>query len=170
MALGRSNDADTAYAQALVRDPRSTQALLGLGRLRLGDAPARAEQMFRRALAVTPNQAAALNDLGIALDLQGRHTDAQDSYGAALAADPGMRAAEVNLALSTALGGKPAEAAKVLLPIASRPDASLRERHDLAAVLVMDGRVDEARRLLSPALSGAELEAAIAGYQSLLSK
>ncbi len=168
IALGRSNDADTAYTQALVRDPRSAPALLGLGRLRLGDDPARAEQLFRRALAIDPHLAAASNDLGIAQDLQGRHTDAQASYGAALAADPAMRAAQVNLALSMALGGQPADAAQLLFPIANRPDASVRERHDLAAVLAMGGHVEEARRLLSPSLSGADLDRAIAGYQALL--
>ncbi len=168
VALGRFNDADTAYTQALLRDARSTPALLGLGRLRLRDDPARAASLFRRALAITPDLAPALNDLGIAQDLQGQHSAAQDSYGAALVADPAMRAAQVNLALSLALGGKPAEAARRLIPLAAGPDASTRERHDLAAVLAMDGRVEEARLLLSPGLAGADLDAAIAGYRALL--
>ena len=48
----------------------------------------------------------ALNDLGIARDLQGRHTDAQTAYRSALGVDPDMRAAQVNLALSLAMSGQ----------------------------------------------------------------
>ena len=48
----------------------------------------------------------ALNDLGIARDLQGRHTDAQMAYRQALGISPEMSAAQVNLALSLAMGGQ----------------------------------------------------------------
>ena len=59
-------------------------------------------------------------------------------------------------------------AARLLLPLAGGLDASLRERHDLAAVLAMAGRTTEAARLLSPDLQGADLDAALAGYRALL--
>jgi len=167
-ALGRPNEADTAYANALVLAPRSVGALLGLGRLRLADNPGRAEELLLLALAQNPREAAVLNNLGIARDLQGRHAEAQKSYGEAIAANPSMRAAQVNLALSMALSGQPDAAARLLLPLAGGLDASLRERHDLAAVLAMAGRTTEAARLLSPDLQGADLDAALAGYRALL--
>lgn len=166
--LHRLNEADTAYTDALVLDPKSVSALLGLARLRLASDAKRAEELLLLALAQRPREAAALNDLGIARDLQGRHTDAQKAYGEAIAANPDMRAAQVNLALSMALSGHPDEAARRLLPLAGGPDATVRERHDLAAVLAMAGRTAEAAHLLSPDLQGAELDAAIAGYRALL--
>jgi Flp pilus assembly protein TadD len=168
IAQGRPNEADAAYTNAIVVDPGCIPALLGLGRLRLASDPRRAEELFRLVLARAPRNAVALNNLGIARDLQGRHAEAQAAYGQAIAADPDMRAAQVNLALSTALAGRPGDAARLLQPLASGPDATVRERHDLAAVLVMDGRVAEATQLLSPDLQGAELEAAISGYRALL--
>jgi Flp pilus assembly protein TadD len=169
-ALKRPDEADAAYTNALVLAPDSQDALLGLGRLRLSTDPKRAEAFFRRVIARAPRNAIALNDLGIALDLQGRHAEAQKNYGAAIAANPDMRAAQVNLALSTALGGHPEAAVDLLTPLATRSDASARERHDLAAALAMAGRPEEAARLLSPDLQGADLDAAIAGYRSLLAR
>lgn len=121
-----------------------------------------------RVLAHQPQNAVALNDVGISRDLQGRHTDAQQAYGLAIAANPDMRAAQVNLALSTALAGHPDDAARLLEPLAIGPDAATRERHDLAAILAMDGKTDAAAKLLSPELQGADLDAALAGYRSLL--
>ncbi len=169
-ALGNATAADTEYAAALALDPGSVAALLGSGRQRLADDPKRAEALFLAALKQKPHMAAALNDLGIARDLQGRHAEAQKAYGEAIGADPDMRAAQVNLGLSTALGGRPAEAARLLRPLGGGEDASTRERHDLAAVLAMSGRIPEARRLLSPELKGADLDTAITGYRKLLGR
>ena len=169
-ALNRADQADTAYTVALLQDPDSAQALMGLGRLRLTSDPQRAEALFSHVTANDPRNAAALNDLGVARDMQGRHADAQTAYGLAIAADPDMRAAQVNLALSLALAGRPAEGVHMLAPIANKPDATTRERHDLAAVLAMQGHTDEAVRLLSPELQGADLDAALAGYRALLER
>ena len=167
-ALARPNEADVAYAKALTVDSKSVHALLGLGRLRLATDPKRAETLFLAALAQNPRNAVALNDLGIAEDLQEHHSSAQQSYAAASAADPDMRAAKVNLALSMALQGRTADAAELLGPMAQRPGATARERHDMAAVLAMGGNTDAARELLRRDLQGAELDAAIAGYRALL--
>jgi Flp pilus assembly protein TadD len=54
--------------------------------------------LFRRALALDPTDAAALNNLGIALDLQDRHEEAETAYRTALGRQPMMTAARVNLA------------------------------------------------------------------------
>ena len=59
----------------------------GPGRLAMGQAQ-EAETVFRKAIELAPNDAAALNNLGIALDLQDRHDEAQAAYQAALAQRP----------------------------------------------------------------------------------
>ena len=165
--MGRTSEAVGAYEAALARDAGAPDALLGLGRLRLASDPAAAETLFLRSLSRNPRNAAALNNLGIARDLQGRHLDAQTAYGEAIAAAPDLRGPQVNLALSLAMTGKSGEAVRLLRPIAERPDASTRERHDLAAVLSMDGKGDEAARLLRPELDGAQADDAVTRFRAM---
>lgn len=166
-AQGRAAEAASGYQAALVADPNASGARIGLGRLRLATDPKAAEALFLEALTRNPRNAIALNNLGIARDLQGRHADAQAAYGEAIAAAPDMRAPQVNLALSMALSGRAGEAVRLMRPIAERPDASQRERHDLAAVLTMDGKPEEAARLLRPDLDGTQVENAVNGYRTL---
>lgn len=64
--------------------------------------PAAAELMLRHKLAESPHDARALNDLAVALDLLGRHQDAQQTYRQALALQSDM-ATRLNLALSIAI-------------------------------------------------------------------
>lgn len=165
--LGRTAEAVSGYQAALAIDPEQSLARIGLGRLRLATDPAAAEALFLAALARSPRNAVALNDLGIARDLQGKHADAQAAYGEAIAAAPEMRAAQVNLALSLALSGRAGEAIRLIRPIGERSGATARERHDLAAVLAMDGRADEANRLLRSDLPGSQADSAVEGYIAL---
>ena len=80
-----------------------------------------AEIAFRKAIERAPKDAAALNNLGIALDLQDRHDEAQAAYQAALTRRPSMTAAQVNLGLSLALAGATDRAVAILQPLASDP-------------------------------------------------
>jgi len=160
-------DALLALARALQLLPDATDALMGMGRVRLGTEAVAAESLFRRVLDQEPRNASAWNDLGIALDLQDRHEQAQEAYGRALGAAPDMRAAEVNLALSLAMSGHADAALSRLRAIAGDPQAPPRLRHDLAAVLTMAGQPEEAARLLRRELRPDEIDQAIAGYRAL---
>ena len=166
-ALGRNAEATASYRDALRVDRRSTPAILGLGRAALRNDPAEAERLFLSVLANEPRNTTALNDLGIARDLQGRHGDAQTAYAEAIAAAPDDRAAQVNLALSLAMSGNTSQAVRIMRPIANRPGATAKERHDLAAVLAMDGHDDEAAQVLRPELDGSQADDAVAGYRAL---
>ena len=166
-SMGRNAEAMGLYQQALEMDGRLASAKLGLGRIYLGSDPARAEALFLDALTSEPRNPQVLNNLGIARDLQGRHSEAQTAYGEAIAAAPDLRAPQVNLALSMAMSGHAGEAVRIIRPIGERSDATPRERHDLAAVLAMDGKTDEAARLLRTDLDGPQADEAVAGYQSL---
>jgi Flp pilus assembly protein TadD len=166
-ALGRNGEAGSSFAAALVAQPGSLEAMIGVGRLRLATNPIEAERLFLQVLAKQPRNPVALNNLGIARDLQGRHQDAQAAYGEAIGAAPDLRAPQVNLALSMALSGRAGEASRLMRPIADRPSATPRERHDFAAILAMEGRSDEAARYLQPELSGLPMEHALAGFRSM---
>ena len=162
--LGQYEPAADSYTRALKADHGSVGAQIGLGRLRLARDPAAAEALFDQAVAEDPRNTTALNDLGVARDLQGRHADAQQAYAKALGIDPEMHAAQVNLALSLAMTGNAGRAEQLLRPLASSPDASRKLRHDLAAVLAMSGKQAEAERILSADLSPTEVRQALEAY------
>ena len=166
-AQGRVPEAEASFRQALRFDASSEGAQIGLGRLSLVDRPAEAEALFLQVLDRRPRNAVALNNLGIARDLQGRHPAAQDAYGQAIAAAPDMRAAKINLALSLALSGRGTEAVRLVRPIADAPGSTIKERHVLAAVLGMSGERAEAVRLLQPDLATRQVDEALEGYKAL---
>ena len=163
-SLGRFDEARASYAAALERNPGSVGAKIGLGRLQLGRDPAAAEALFMEALQGDARNTIALNDLGIARDLQGRHADAQAAYREALGINPDHSATSVNLALSLAMAGSARDGVRILRPLASTPNASRKLRHDLAAVLTMAGDRDEAARIMSSDLSAEDVRRALDDY------
>jgi Flp pilus assembly protein TadD len=164
--LGRLDEAAASFSTVLQHDPASVGAHIGLGRVRLASDPATAEVLFLEALQREPRNAVALNNLGIARDLQGHHGDAQTAYRQAMAANPSMTAARVNLALSLAMQGQPRDAVQLLRPLASDAGASRQVRHDLAAVLTMNGEKAEATAILSKDMSADEVRQAMEAYSS----
>lgn len=165
--LGRNAEAEASFRQALGVDARSVGAMIGLGRLELAERPAAAEALFLQVLDRQPRNAVALNDLGIARDLQGRHAAAQAAYGEAIAAAPDMRGAQVNLALSLALSGRADEAIRIVRPLAGAPGATTKERHVFAAVLGMAGQPAAAAQLLQADLPTQQIDQALEGYRAL---
>ena len=166
-ALGQSDEAGVAFSQVLAANPGSVSANIGLGRILLATDPRAAEERFLEAIKREPRNNVALNDLGIARDLQGRHTDAQTAYREALGVSPDMTAAQVNLALSLAMSGQSRNAVQLLQPLAERPGATEQTRHDLAAVLAMSGDKAEAARILSKDLPPDQVQQALAAYTSV---
>lgn len=113
---------------------------VAMGRLLLASDPARAARLFSAAAASSPPDPSALDDLGIALDLVGKHADAQAAYRHALAVEPGLRAAQVNLALSLALDGNADRALETIASLGTDATASAVERADITAVHALAGR------------------------------
>jgi Flp pilus assembly protein TadD len=163
-ALGRLQEAKASYARALAADPESSMAQIELGRLALSSDPAQAQVLFLHALRHDPSNKTALNDLGIAYDLQGDHARAQDAYRKALGTDSTMRAAEVNLALSMALNGQAPEAVRLLKPMATVPGAPRRIRQDLAVALTITGDKAAAAKILSVDMTPEQTERAVQAY------
>jgi Flp pilus assembly protein TadD len=163
-ALGRVEDAKISYTKALIANPKSALAQLELGRLELRSNPAQAQVLFLQALRHDPSNTTALNDLGVAYDLQGDHASAQAAYRKALGTDSTMRAAEVNLALSMALHGQASEAVRLLQPIANEPSAPRRVRDDLAAALAITGDKAAAEKILSENMTPEQTERAVQAY------
>lgn len=165
--LGRRQEAEEVYRKVFARDPGSVTATMRLGRLLLASDASGAEALFAQAANRQPRDAAALNDLGIARDLQGRHGDAQIAYRQALAAAPDLSAATANLALSLSLSGHAAEGMELLKPLADAPSPQPRLRYDLAAVATLAGQRQSAEVLLKNDLTSEKLQAALDGFSAL---
>jgi Flp pilus assembly protein TadD len=165
--LDRRPEAAAVYRRVISQDPGSVAANMGLGRLLLATDATGAEALFAKALGRQPDDAAALNDIGIARDLQGRHADAQVAYRQAMAAAPGMAAATTNLALSLSLSGHAVEAMQLLRPLAEAPNPQPRLRYDIAAVATMAGERQSAADLLKNDLTSDKLQNALDGFAAL---
>jgi Flp pilus assembly protein TadD len=148
-AMNRCMDAIAVYKVALTVDQKSSEADVGIGRCLLRRDAVTAEQMFEAAVANDPDNASALNDLGIARDLQANHAGAQAAYQQALLLQPGSVSTEVNLGMSLALSGDGPDALQYLGPLATSQEATPKIREDYAAALVAAGRPDEARAVLA---------------------
>ena len=166
VALGQPAAAEARFRAALTHAPASRNAHLGLGRVLLRRDPQGAAAEFRAVLAAAPADPIALNDLGIARDLRGRHLAAQSAYRAALAARPDLRAAEVNLALSLALSGHAREGVRMLRPLATA-GAAPRVRQDLAAATAMAGDPAAAQAMLAEQMPPAQAAVAARAYAAL---
>jgi Flp pilus assembly protein TadD len=167
-ALMRCPAAIAAYQLALQGDPKSTAAETGMGRCLIKTDPKSAEAAFVLAVQDDPGNADALNDLGIARDLQGNFAGAVGPYQQALLAQPGMTAAEVNLGLSLALSGHGPEALQYLGPLATGQGATPKIREDYAAALTAAGRESEARRVLSIDLAPDQVQPVLDSFNAII--
>ena len=167
-ALGNHVNAEHDYRLATQYDPGYAPARLGMAKLKLRDDPKAAEAEFRAILARTPNNAATLNDLGVALDMQERHKEAQAEYTAALAANPDMTSARVNMGLSLALSGDPMKAEQMLRYATESGPVPAKVRADFAVAEVMAGHSDDAQQTLQADLSPDEARASVEGMQALM--
>ncbi len=169
-ALARCPAAVAAYNLALQGDAKSTAAETGLGRCLIKTDPKAAEAALTLAVQDDPGNAAALNDLGIARDLQGNFAGAVGPYQQALLAQPGMTAAEVNLGLSLALSGNGPAALQYLGPLATGQGATPKIREDYAAALVASGREPEARQVLSVDLAPDQVQPVLDGFNQIIAQ
>jgi len=136
--VNRCMDAIAVYKVALSINPASSPAELGIGRCELKQDAAQAELAFAAAVRDDPGNAKALNDLGIARDLQGNHAGAVGPYQQALLLDPGNIATEVNIGMSLALSGNGEEALQYLGPLATSPDATPKIRDAIWSKLLLN--------------------------------
>ncbi|HTI81060.1 MAG TPA: tetratricopeptide repeat protein [Acetobacteraceae bacterium] len=136
-ALGQSKAAQESYRSAIDIDPSVPAALLGFGRTQVKANPAAAESAFLAALRADTTSVAALNDLGVARDLQGRSSEALEAYHLALSIAPDSPDVKVNLGRSLMLAGRTSDAAAVLREVAANPQSAQQYQKELAASLTL---------------------------------
>jgi Flp pilus assembly protein TadD len=147
-ALGRFDEAATAADQVLVLQPNNFEALLESARARIG-----ADQGFyaidhaQRAETLQPHDWRPVSLLAIALEQSERDDEALAAHRKALQLAPDNPATLTNLGMYYATHGQAADAEPLLRKAASLPGATAQERQNLALVLGLQGRLDEAAQL-----------------------
>ncbi len=143
--VGRLEEAEAAYREALALEPQSADALHFLGviayqRERDGEAAA----LMSRSLAVNAANAPAHNNLGNALSRLGRSDEAIASYERAIELQPDYLDARLNLAKLLRERGKPEEAARHYRRATELAPDSAQAHFDLGLALHLQGRRGEA--------------------------
>lgn len=142
--------------KALLRERGLLAADLG----RLGEA----KELLRSAVDPANPDWRTHSALGAALAAEGNHTEAQREFAAALEIAPDHPSILNNLALSYALDGKD-ERAEAMLRTAAQRSGNAKTKQNLALLLGLKGRAQEARQVASSVLP-AETAAANASYLS----
>lgn len=136
-----------------------------------------AEGRFEQALSVIENAINpvapdwdALSVRGAVLDQMGRHQEARQAYSQAMLLAPGQPGLLANLGLSYAMTGELVQAETYLRQAAAHPSASSRVRQNLALVVGLQGRFEDARGLYARELPPEEVEANMAYIRALLTQ
>jgi Flp pilus assembly protein TadD len=138
-----------------VTDPKQLHGGLGAIYVLLGE-PAQAIPEFDAAIATSSDMRWTVNK-AVALDLLGRHAEAQESYRRALAAEPDDTVVINDLALSLLLSGRKSEAAEIAAPLVQRADLSPRIRSGLGVLLAAKGDIAGAHEAIGSAMGNEQL-------------
>jgi len=168
LALGERNAAAKSYAAALHESPNFIPAQIGAAKMRMRDDVRAAELAFRDILTRDPRNAAALTDLGVTLDLQGKHKAAQVAYAQALAQNADLTSARVDLALSLALSGEPERAEAMLRDASDSAPVPTKVRANYALAQVLAGRPQDAELTLRQDLPPEQAHNSVLAMQALL--
>src|SRR5262245_41713692 len=171
----RANDqraqAVAVLEQASIRNPRS-MALLGAYGRALADVGQYQQALATLERAHTPDNPdwRILNVQGAVLDQMGRHAEAQRHYASALKIRPNEASVLSNLGLSYMLTKDLKNAEATLRRAIAQPDAGPKVRQNLALVVGLLGRFEEAEKIASADLPESEAAANVAYLRQMLAQ
>lgn len=147
-ALGKYEEASEAADQLLVMQPNNLEALLESARAKIANNQGfYALDEAQRAAALAPRDWRPVALMAVALEQADRDSDALAAHQKALSLAPNNPAALSNLGMYYAAHGDPAQAEPLLRKAVAAPGAGVQERQNLALVLGLEGKFDEAERL-----------------------
>jgi len=157
--------------QASIRNPHNMDVLGAYGRA-LAEAGDYAQALDILGRAHTPDNPdwRILNAQGAVLDQLGRHAEAQRYYSSALKIVPNEPSILSNLGLSYALTHDLRRAEATLRQAMARPNAAPKVRQNLALVVGLQGRFDEAEKIAGADLPPAEATANVHYLRELLAQ
>jgi Flp pilus assembly protein TadD len=171
-ALDQRSQAAAVLEQAVIHNPKNT-ALLGAYGRALADVGNNQQAMEVLSRAHTPDQPdwRILSVQGAVLDQMGRHDDARRYYSAALKIVPGEPSVLSNLGLSYALSKNLPQAETTLRRAAAGGNrADPRVRQNLALVVGLQGRFEEAEGLARADLPSEEAAANVAYLRQMIAQ
>lgn len=170
-ATGQRAQAVAVLEQTSMRSPNS-MALSGAYGRALADAGQYAQALEALGKAHTPDNPdwRILNAQGAVLDQMGRHAEAQKHYTAALKIMPDEPSVLSNLAMSYVLMKDLKSAEDTLRRAVTQPSASPKVRQNLALVVGLQGRFDEAEKIAAAELPPSEAEANITYLRQMLAQ
>ena len=167
---GDPAEASQHYRTALTYAPESVDARYGLGKALLAsDRPEAAIEQFDRLIGDEAADTRPYVAKGVALDMIGRHAEAQAVYRSGLELGPMNVALRTNLGLSLALAGDYKTALRVLEDAARDPKATARTRQNLALVYGLAGEMEDAAATGSADLGQGTVRRNLAYYRALRS-
>jgi len=152
--VGRLDDAERCYIQAIETDPANCDAMLNLAGIKISaNLLEDARTLLIAARAIRPTDPKILAALANVHQARGDHAQAETYYRDAIARRPDFALAHANLGRLMYHTDRSEDAIESYLE-ALRIDPSLATAHaNLGAVLVSTGRLDDAERSLSHAMS-----------------
>jgi len=166
--LGRYDEADAAATKVTTLHPDNEEAILEIARARISERQGfYAIQPLKQASRIAPKDWRPYSLLGVALEQSQRPAEALEAYNHALVLSPENPAVLSNLAMFHAAKGERAEAEALLRRAVERPDATVQERQNLALVIGLEGKLEEAERLIREDLPPAVASANLAYLKSL---
>lgn len=148
LSIGAGDEAAAQFRDVLARRSGDNAARRGLASALIGmGQPGLAEQQIDAALRSDAGDYRALNLLGVALDLQGRHAEAQANYRRGIELAPDYLPMRSNFGLSLAITGPASEAIAQLAPLAGSRNADARTRLNLAFAYAMAGDLENSLQL-----------------------
>ena len=170
-AIGQRAQAAAVLEQASIQHPKNMAVLGAYGRA-LADAGNYTQALDVLGRAHTPDQPDwnILSAQGAVLDQLGRHDEARRYYASALRIVPDEPSVLSNLGLSYALSKDLANAEATLRRAAERAGTDPRVRQNLALVIGLQGRFQEAETIVAADLSPAEAAANVAYLRQLLAQ
>jgi Flp pilus assembly protein TadD len=170
-AIGQRAQAAAVLEQAALVNPKNKTLLGAFGRA-LADSGNYTQALAVLARAHSPDQPdwRILSVQGAVLDQLGRHEEARRYYMSALRIVPDEPSVLSNLALSYALSKNLTQAEATLRKAARRPDADPRIRQNLALIVGLRGRFDEAEQIARADLPPDEAAANVAYLRQMLAQ
>lgn len=178
IAYARALRAQDQHTQAVAvlqgaasRNPQNSELLAAFGKA-LADAGRFREAAAVLARAHSPDRPnwSVLSTQGAVADQLGDNRLAQQYYDAALKIAPGEPSVLSNLGLSYALTKDLPRAEQTLRQATAHPRADSRMRQNLALVLALQGKYDEAERVSARDLSPADAAANVAAIRKMIAE
>ncbi len=172
-SIGQVNEQLGVYKRLAGLNPQNTRLLSLYGRKLVASGhPAEAVPVLERAAAGGDADWRVYSALGTAYDEQGLYQKARAQYAKALEADPRNLSVLNNLGMSYALEGNLKQAEATLRDAEALPRAASepRIRQNLALVVGLQGRFDEASKLASENLPPEQVAENMAYLRKMLSQ